>query len=293
MPNLSQTDICNLALMRLGQTKIQSINDQVNGNAIACNVGWIQALSSVSRAAPWNCLKKRAFLGRVAPGQNPEVCPFPPIPSTAVTWAPGQNYVVNQYILYIGYLYQCIIANTSSDSFAVDLTRGYWFQTNFYSPSYIGPVPGNAGPLYEWNYAFQLPADFILITELNGTWCWGGYGGNQGGGGAGNTTGSLFEIYGKAIYCNSASANIKYTSLVMDTTQYDALFVDALVFKLASLIATDLRKDDSTVSERMDSLYREALTEARQKNAAESNPRRYNIVSQSRFVRSRRWSTNG
>ena len=288
---LSQTDICNLSLMRLGQTKIQSINDQSSGNAIACNVGWLQALSSVSRESPWNCLKKRMVLGQIAPGQNPSPAPFPPIPSTATTWAPGQNYVVNQYIIYIGYLYQCIIANTSSDSFAVDLTRGYWFQTNFFSPNYIGPVPGNAGPLYEWTYAYQLPTDFILLLELNGTWLWGGYGG--GGRGNGNTTGSLYEIYGKQIFCNSEQADIKYNCLQQDTTYYDSLFVDALVLKLASLIATDLRKDDSTVSEKMEQLYQRAITTARQKNAAESNPRRYNIVSQSRFVRSRRWSTNG
>lgn len=296
MPNLSQTDICNLSLMRLGQRKIQAITDQSDPNAIACNVGWIQAVSSVSREAPWNCLKKRAFLGLLNPAINPQPTPYPPIPSTATTWAPGQNYVVNQYVIFIGYLYQCVIANTSSNSFASDLTKGYWFQTNFFSPSYIGPVPGNAGPLYEWTYGFQLPADFLLITELNGTWCWGGYsgyGGGGGGGGAGNTTGSLFEVYGKALYCNAATANIKYTALILDTTQYDPLFVDALVFKLASLIATDLRKDDSSVSMRMDGLYREAIGTARQKNAAESNPRRYNIVSQSRFVRSRRWSTNG
>ncbi len=291
MSPLSQTDICNLTLMRVGQRKIMSLTDQSDPNAIACNVGWLQALSSVARETPWNCLKKRAYLGQLAPGNNPQPQPQPPIPSTAVTWAPGNNYAVNEYVLYIGYLYQCIIANTSSNSFAVDLTRGYWFQTNFYSPNYIGPQPGNAGPLFEWNYAYQLPPDFMLMIELNGQYCASGYG--YAGGNNGNTTGSLYEIYGKAIYCNSQYADIKYNALVQDTTQFDSLFVDALVLKLASLIATDVRKDDASLSERMDGLYRQAISEARLKNAGESNPRRYNIVSQSRFVRSRRWSTNG
>lgn len=289
----SQTDIANLALMRLGQNKIQSVTDQSNPNAIAVNVAWLQALSVTAREAPWNCLKKRAFLGLLNPATNPQLVPFPPIPSTATTWAPGQNYTVNQYIIFIGYLYQCVIANTSSNSFPSDLTKGYWFQTNFFSPNYIGPVPGNAGPLYEWTYGFNLPADFLLITELNGTWCWGGYSGGGGSRGTGNTTGSLFEIYGNALYCNSATANVKYTALILDTTQYDPLFTDALVFKLAALIATTLRKDDASLSERMESMFQQAVSTARQKNAAESNPRRYSIVSQSRFVASRRRSTNG
>jgi hypothetical protein len=88
-------------------------------------------------------------------------------------------------------------------------------------------------------------------------------------------------------------ANIKYNAAVVDTTKFDSLFVEALVFKLAAYIATELRKDDAELSGRMEQGYKEYLMEARQKNGAEQQPRRYNIVSQSRFVRSRRYSTNG
>ena len=235
----SQTDICNLALMRLGMRKIQSITDQSNPSAIACNVGWSQALGEVSREAPWNCLKKRAFLGQLTPGQNPQTSPFPPIPSSATTWAPNTNYAVNAYVLYAGYLYQCLIANTSSASFTVDLTKGYWFQTNYFSPNYLGPLPGNAGPLYEWIYGYLLPPDFVMLVELNGTRC-AGYG--YGSGGGSPTTGALYEVYQNQLFCNSSYANIKYNRFEPDTTQYDTLFTGALVLNLATIIATDLRK---------------------------------------------------
>ena len=65
MQQLSTTDIANNALMMLGQRKIQSITDQTDPNAIACNVAWNQAFGSVARETPWNCLKAIAFGGRV------------------------------------------------------------------------------------------------------------------------------------------------------------------------------------------------------------------------------------
>jgi hypothetical protein len=295
--NQGQTDICNLALMRLGQRRIQSITDQNgpdSGNAIACNVAWVQALAEVSRDAPWNCLKKRAYLGQLAPGQNPNPQYPNPIPPNATTWAPGQNYAVNAYVIYASYLYQCLIANTSSGSFTVDLTRGYWFQTNYFWPNYLGPSVGNAGPLFEFNYAYQLPPDFLALIELNGTNCFGGGAGGYGGwGGRGSGNGSLYEIYEKAIYCNTGQADIKYVRFEQDTTKYDSLFTGALVINLACMMATTLRKDDSALALRLRQEYMDYLVKARLRNAGESNPRRYNIVSASRFVGSRFRSTNG
>lgn len=276
--------------MRLGMRKIQSITDQSNASAIACNVGWLQALGEVSRATPWNCIKKRAYLGLLNPAQNPYP-QFPPntIPSSATTWAPGTSYAVNQLVIYAGYLYQCLIANTSSGSFVVDLTKGYWFQTNEFSPNYLGPLPGNAGPLFEWAYAYQLPGDFVALIQLNNQSCWNSWGSFGGGGG----TGANHEIYKKALYTNASYANIKYNRFEADTTCYDPMFTAALYINLAAIIATDLRKDDSSLSMRLRQEYMGYIAEARVKNAGEDKPRRYNIVSESRFVASRYRSTNG
>ena len=284
----SQTDICNLALMRLGQNKIQSITNLGDPNAIACNVAWQQALSEVSREGPWNCLKTRAFLAQLPPAPGSQASNTNNDLAGATVWAPGTNYAVNQFVTYASYLYQCLIANTSGPSFTVDLTKGYWFQTNYFDPNYLGPQPGNAGPLYEWNFAYQLPRDFILLTELNGNSCWG-----WNGQGAGNTTGSLYEVYQEQLVTNAQSANIKYNRYETDTTKFDSLFTGALVLNLAATIATQLRKDDAELSVKMLQLYKQYVGRAMTKNAGESNPRRYNIVSQSRFVASRRWSTNG
>ncbi len=166
------------------------------------------------------------------------------------------------------------------------MTQGFWFQTTIFSPNYLN-IPGNASRLYEWLYAYQLPNDFVLLLELNGQNCWAGAGFD------GPTQGSLYEIFGDKLYCNTQIADVKYNRYEEDTTKYDSLFVGALVLLLASMIATAVRKDDAELSVTMLQLYQKYLTRARVMNAAESNPRRYNLVNSSRCVGSRRWSTNG
>lgn len=267
--------------MRLGNRKIQSITDQSDANAIACNVGWDQALGEVSREAPWNCLMTRAYLTLLAP-VTPSSCP-PGIPPQPPPWVPATNYAVNAFVTYAGQLYQCLIANTSGPSFTVDLTKGYWFETTFFYPNYLGPFPGgNAGPLYGFAYAYKLPRDYVLLVELNGINCWNS-----------RNVGSLYEIYQNVIFCNTPFADAKYVRNEPDTTKYDPLFNGALVLNLASIIATTLRKDSGDLSIKLRQEYQSYITRARVKNAGESNPRRYNQIQQSRFVASRRRSTNG
>ncbi len=308
----SQTDIANLALMQLGQRTIQSLADQNDGNARAANQAWNLALGLISRETPWNCLKKRVQLEQLAPAPDSPAGEAP-VPGSGSGgsgfssgfssgfggsgggggggqsgyWTPNTNYAVNDQVLFgsPAYLYECLIANTSGTSFTQDLTYGYWFQTDRFSPNFLSPTAGNASRLYEWTFAYALPTDFILLIELNGQ--------NVFYDGGGNTFGSLYEIYQNVLYCDTQTADIKYNKLEPDTTLYDTMFIDALVYKLASLMATTLRKDNADLSFKMAQMYQAVVTRARVKNGNEANSRRYSVVSQSRFIGARRWSTNG
>jgi hypothetical protein len=299
MQQLSQVEICNLSLMQIGQNKIQSITNQNDPNAVACNVAWSQAFGSVARETPWNCLKAIASLGQaIIP--NPASATYGTnIPSTATTWTPGTNYAVNAYVIYAGYLYQCLIANTASASFTVDLTKGYWFQTNTYSPSFFGVPAGNTVSGAPWSYAYTLPADFIALVSLNGGGCWSGWGwwagwgGTSGWQGGNSSQGQPHEIYGRYLYTNAALANIVYVQYQTDTTIYDSLFTDCLVLKLSAMIATHLRKDDMGISQTLAMAYRQRIQDARVKNAGDDRLKRFNPISSSRFVQARRRSTNG
>jgi len=278
-------------MMRLGNRRIQSLTDQTDPNAIALLVAQNPALGFVSRETPWNCLMSQAFLTLLAP-ITPDNVPNP-YPPTPPVWVPNTNYAVNAYVTFAGQLYQCLIANTSSNSFTVDLTRGYWFETTFFYPNYLGPfLYGNAGPLYQFQYAYKLPVDFVLLCRLNGAWCSGGWGGGLGGG-SNSEQGAPYQVYQNVLLCDTPQANIQYVRWEPDSTKYDNMFIECLTLKWAALVATSLRKDDATLTTKMEALYDRAITKARTKNGGEMNPRRYFLPGQSRFVRSRRWSTNG
>ena len=299
MQQLSISDISNLALLEIGQNPIQSITNQSDPNAVACNIAWSQAFGSVARETPWNCLKALSTLGQAIIPNATTTTYGTNIPSTATTWTPATNYAVNAYVIYAGYLYQCLIANTSSYSFTVDLTKGYWFQTNTFSPSFFGVPSGNTTSGSPWAYAYTLPADFIALVSLNGGgcwggWSWGGWGGGYGGGSFNSgTQGAPHEIYGRYLYTNAVQANIVYVQYQTDTTVYDSLFTDCLVLKLGAMVATKLRKDDMGISMKLAQAYQTRIQTARVKNAGDDRLRRFNPITSSRVVRARRHSTNG
>lgn len=63
----SNTEICNLALVELGQDPISSLeNDRTTAGQI-CRLKWPQARDTVLRLGNgWRCLKKRATLARIS-----------------------------------------------------------------------------------------------------------------------------------------------------------------------------------------------------------------------------------
>lgn len=63
---LSATDICNLALARIGEEAIMDITDDSIKSARACNVAFEPVAREVARMGEWNCLKKRVALAQIA-----------------------------------------------------------------------------------------------------------------------------------------------------------------------------------------------------------------------------------
>lgn len=59
---LTQTEICNQALSRIGAKTIMSIDDDDSKSAAACLNIWEATVSEVTRMGEWSCLRKRATL---------------------------------------------------------------------------------------------------------------------------------------------------------------------------------------------------------------------------------------
>lgn len=272
---ISQVNIVNAALSRIGVAQITGLDDVDSVPADQATLQWPLVLSTVARETPWNCLLKPAVLQPVAQDPINPATPFP----AATAWAPATNYVVGEYVTFgsPAYYYQALIANLSSASFVNDLTQGYWFQTDLYNAD---PFAIGDGSLYPSGYAYKypLPEDCVLVYMLNGQLC--------------SEMVDEYQIMGSNLYTNKSTAVIQYVWPDPDTTRYDTKLVECLTFKLAAALATMLRQDDTTIEQTMEAIYQRKLSGARTKNGGEGRRRRFNPVYNSRFLNSRRFSTN-
>jgi hypothetical protein len=63
---LSQTEICNQALARVGAQRIMDINDADSKSARVCLNAFEATVREVAAAGDWKCLKKRATFNKLA-----------------------------------------------------------------------------------------------------------------------------------------------------------------------------------------------------------------------------------
>jgi hypothetical protein len=144
--------------------------------------------------------------------------------------------------------------------------------------SELGPDLDNVDPLGEWEYAYRLPSDCLKLVQLNGV-------------DAGRIPGK-YSLEGRHILSNDDEAKIQYVSYDEDSTIYDALFVEAFVILLSSNLATVVRQDEGLAASKLQE-FEAMLSEARSKDGNERRKFPYNQASESRWVASRRYSTNG
>lgn len=85
-----------------------------------------------------------------------------------------------------------------------------------------------ARPAFGWSYQYELPADFMRATEVNGSE-------------AGDVVSGEWLIEGRAILTNEEAVNLVYVRRVTDVSLFDSLFVDALAVKLAIALSETLR----------------------------------------------------
>jgi len=273
---LGQLQIVNAALAKIGAQAITSLNDQFSSSAIICKEQYPLAVAEVSRAGRWNCLLVPAQLTAVA--QTPVI---PPVggPINATAWAPHTAYLANTFIYYGNYYYEVMFSVTSSNNFFNDLTAGFYTQQDQQFGTIVSdPFNGIDGSQYTstWPYAYQLPSDFQLLVTLNGSFCYPGWASPE-------QLVANWQIMGDTLYCNQSVAVIQYVQNVPDATRFDSLFVNALTYKLASMVCTTLRQDGGQMQVALLGEYKRALREARAKNGGEQTKRRFNPIATSTF----------
>lgn len=277
---LSPVNVCNIALGKIGAQPIQDITDLTNASAIACNTHFDLVYQSTSRAREWNCLMDPAVLTE----QTQTPLPGAATPTPAPNWEIYTFYAANTYLTYGGYVYIVMYDYTSTNNFFNDLTTGALTQTNYPSNGNTFDLGNGSDYPSGWAYKFALPSDFLYLAVLNDNVYWDYW-----------SVGSSeeYQIMGDSLYCNASQAVIKYVKNQPDTTRWDPMLTEAISFKLASAVATQLRQDGGKLEMAMLQAYNVFMTAAATKNAGERKPRRFNIISSSRFNAARFGGVNG
>lgn len=128
-------------------------------------------------------------------------------------------------------------------------------------------------PAFDWNYAFQLPADLLRVIEFNGS----------------ETTDEAaddFEIEGVQLLTDAETARIVYIRRIEDTSQMDALFVRVLALQLGAAISRKLTGSETT-SEKLLNEATKAMAPARRVDSNEPRSRRRPWPIDSDFVNAR------
>lgn len=157
----SSTDIANLALQKIGESRINSLTDEADKNARVCNLNWDQARQRSLMLCRWRFAKKQTSISKLA-----------------------------------------------------------------------------AAPTYKWQGAYQLPSDYLRLTEIEGDDVW--------------QPKEYFDIQGKKLLCfptddydtPADALNIEYIFDEQDTAQYDSMFIEVLSLQLAGMIARSLTGSD-------------------------------------------------
>jgi len=220
---MDQVTICNLALARLGDSRIVTIGD-AKPEAEYCSLFYNQTRDECLRAHPWNFATKRAAL--------------------SLSWlALSGVALANNGAGLIRVTHTAHGLNTGDrihmkDVVGVDPANGDWNITkitadtfDLIGSTFAGTHTSGTGtlikaPLFGWDFIYSLPTDFLRLLQLNS------YQAQE------STT--LWEVEGGVLLTNEEEANIKYVAQVTSETLFDPLFIEAFTLKLVSKIAKPL-----------------------------------------------------
>ena len=127
----SKTDICNMALGRLGhkQTTAVLIAADSDPDAVQCNLFYEQTRDALLRSHWWRFAGARIRL--------------------VSTWAASKTYTTDQYVSNDSVWYKCLVAHVSAA--ATEPPHANW--TTLAAADYTPDV--------EWDYMWDLPADWL------------------------------------------------------------------------------------------------------------------------------------
>ena len=109
------------------------------------------------------------------------------------------------------------------------LLRSHWWR---FASARAELSQDTSSPAFEWDYQFQLPSDFLRMKHLHED----NFSPEQ-------ITTASYALEGNLLLTNNDEANIRYIKQVTDVTEFDPLFIEALVLQLAVKLVMPLTQD--------------------------------------------------
>ena len=113
-------------------------------------------------------------------------------------------------------------------------------------------------PIIDWKFKFTLPTDPYCLRILD----------------VRTVTGDIyldFAIHGRELFTEETTVDITYVQRVEDPTQFDSLFYQALVFRLAWKMSYPITRSSATMS-LMGQMYDAVVRDARTVDSQEGTP---------------------
>ena len=216
-------EIVNLALVRLGATRITSLADG-SRNANEANAIYGLIRDEVLRSHPWGFATAGINLVLIN-GNELTITNISQADPGVVTYTgtdpeDGDAYLIDDVtgmteVNEETYMIQGV--NGVANTFNLYNQNGKAVDTTLYTPYVLGGSANQLLPNFdEWDYAYQLPTDVMKILQIN------------------ENPDELFDTQkNRYLYCNSEECFALVIKQITDVTKYDPTFVDAFAWRLA------------------------------------------------------------
>ena len=162
-----------------------------------------------------------------------------------------------------------------------ELIRDLWAQTSQLVLKAIRPsfaqkqallTQLTAAPKFEWDYAYQLPTDFIEVVRMNGL-------------NYGEVEDAYDVLSDRRLVTDEGTVSLTYVFDETDYTRWDSEFIEAFALKMAYEIANENRGSQELISNLV-TLYEKARSEA---SAGSANARKDPSIRE-RVIRGSSWT---
>lgn len=248
---LTETELCNMALGRIGASQLVDLDTDSSTEATQCNLYLDATRDALLRSHPWRfaslwvelVLDEEADSGTSTNDTN----------TSTKLYDTGQAWTVNGYANY----YLWITGGTGANQIrkiasntATVLTVSVAFTTTPDATSTY-EIWQNYPP-YPWACQFDLPSNLL---RLNRTY----------------ETGVSYEIDNGLLKTDESEMAINYVKQVTDPSDFDPLFVEALVLSLAAKLCMPLLHDKAR-TDRLQAELPGVISRARMVNLQDSKP---------------------